>query len=136
MAITPITHSVRLTHSGGGSSVSGTVSDTADGEINQQLDVPVSGSGGTDMEVDIDFVKTKLKAFFALSTQALTIETNANDATGGNTIALVANVPYWYSVAAGHVNPFIEHVTRMFLTNGSASAAAEVKIRVLYDASV
>lgn len=128
---TAINHTVRLSCTGGASTVSGTIVETADAEANQIISV---GSTGTDVEVSVAFPFAALKNFFALSTQDLTIETNAIDATGGNTIELVANVPFWYSASAGHTNPFSANVTKMYLTNDSdPAAAATVNIRILYD---
>lgn len=67
---------------------------------------------------------------------AIKIETNANDATGGNTLNIPAGGYCWmqgdvYPAAAA---PFDANVTRFFITDMSG-AANTVKIRILRDAT-
>jgi len=57
------------------------------------------------------------------STAAVTLETNATDATGGNTLTLTADVPYvWYTGKADS-NKFTADITTIYCTNASGSTA-------------
>lgn len=128
-----ITHTIRISHTGtAGGTISGTVANTADAEDNRSLSI---AAATTDKEVDIDIVHTRLVQAFFLSTQDLTIETNATDAAGGDTITLKANVPVWYSTSGGTSgDPFSADVTKMYITNAGATAA-QLDIRILYDST-
>ena len=127
-----ITHTVRLSCTGGATSVSGTITATADGEDNRTFQVPTGGPG-TDKIVDIAFNKTRLVNFFVKSDQDLKLETNAIDAAGGDTVNLKADVPFWYNKDSGHVNPFASaNVTTTYWTNAGATVA-NVEVRVLTD---
>jgi hypothetical protein len=83
----------------------------------------------TDVEVDCDFVYTRIKGFIVECAAAIVIETNANDASGGQTINVPAGGWSWLSGGVT-ANPFSASVTRLFLTN---TTATPVKIKWLYD---
>jgi hypothetical protein len=58
------------------------------------------------------------------STQDVTIETNADDATGGNTLTLKADEPYIWWTAAPFTNVLTADIaTNVFVTNASGAAA-------------
>lgn len=134
MATTAYTATVRLTYTdGSATAVGGTVTQTADAIIDRII--PLT-AGQVDQEVDIDFVYTRLKEFFAISTQDATIETNATDHASGDIITLKAGVPFWWSSTSGVANPFAFSVTKMYLTNSSSTAVAQVNINCLYDSTV
>lgn len=119
--------------------------------IDLETNIEVSGNGSgsieidveltseqTDVEVAIAFDKDLVKAFVVSSPVDLTIETNANDASGGNTIAVVAGEGYAWIAATGATNPFTNDVAKLFITNLDAVAvvaANPVKIRCLVDAT-
>ena len=125
-----ITHTVRLSCTGGAATVSGTIAAVADGEDNRTFVVPLTT---TDKQVDIAFNKTRLVNFFALSDQDVTLETNAVDHAGGDIISLKANVPFWYNALSGHTNPFnTANVTTTYWTNAGATNA-NVEVRILTD---
>lgn len=81
-------------------------------------------NGQTDKLVSFGGVDvSQVVAFFIKSTAAVTIETNANDATGGDTLVLPANTPYiWYT---GKEDDFVftNDIERLYVTNASGSAA-------------
>jgi len=132
-ANTEFTATIRISYTDGSSNaVSGVVTSTADGITNRIIPL---AAGVTDLEVDIDFVYTRLKEFFALATQNCTIETNATDHTGGDLITLKADSPYWWSSTGGVANPFSAAVTKCYITNQNASVAGQIQINCLYDST-
>jgi hypothetical protein len=126
------THTLTKTWSNGGTALSESVSITADSEIS--IDFSLT-SEQVDKEYDIDFAFARLKAIYIESDKDVTLETNANDATGGDTIPVNGGEGFCWTDQDLADNPFTVNVTRMFITNGEA-AVATGKIRVLYDASV
>lgn len=92
-------------------------------------------SGQTDVEVDADFVYSRLKGFIVQCPGAIKIETNANDASGGETLNVPAGGFSWLSGGVD-ANPFGVTVTRFFITDMSSGlnmGADAVKIKWLYD---
>lgn len=104
---TPYSQSVALT-GGGTSTVEGetVATDSTDTLINWALDV------------------STCKALYILSTASVTIETNATDATGGNTLNLTANVPIVWYTGCGYSCPLTADVTKFYVTNASGATAA------------
>jgi hypothetical protein len=128
---TEITHTVTLQWQGlAGGGLSASVAKSAGAELNQILAIVAETN---DQEFDLDFLYANLVSIYMLATQDLTIETNAADATGGNTIALKAGVPFWWAKDSGVANPFTANVTKIFVSN--AGAAAQLDIRILYDSA-
>jgi hypothetical protein len=84
-----------------------------------------------DKQFDIAFDKDNVKAFVIHSTVNGTLETNATDATGGNTITFYAGEPFIWRFGFG-TNPFTQDVATAYLT-GTSSGAATVKIWYLLD---
>jgi len=127
------THTVRQTWTSPNGSVElqGSVSETANAERNAQL--AIAGTTA-DQQFDLDVLFAKLKSVFLLSTIDLTIETNATDATGGNTIELVANVPFYWCNSSGLACPFTANVTTMYVTPGG-SVAGTLDIKILVDSA-
>ncbi len=97
-----------------------------------QRDVSLT-AGQTDKEVDLDFTYSSLKGLAIECQGALTIKTNAADATGGQTINVPAGGMTWL-YGDVYTNPISANVTRMFL-NDASNAVNAVKIRVLRDAT-
>ena len=79
----------------------------------------------TDFEITLPTIDVSAcVAIFILSTQDVLLETNAIDATGGDTLTLKANEPYIWWTAAPFVNMLVEDiVTNVFITNASGAAA-------------
>lgn len=114
------------------SAVDKTVTLTADGLTERSFTVAAST---TDQQVIIAFTQAALKGFYIVSDQDITLETNATDHTGGNQIDLVANQPYvWYNGCLA-AKLFTNDVTTMYFTTGAITAAANVKMVVLHDAT-
>jgi hypothetical protein len=90
-------------------------------------------TGSTDTLINGAFTYAEVKGVYILSDQAITIETNATDHTGGDILTMTANVPKVYFTNFG-VNPFAFNVTKFYVTNASGSTA-NITIRVLYDAT-
>ena len=86
-----------------------------------------------DKQIDLSFKYANLKGFVLLSTKGGTLETNATNAAGGNTITFIANVPYmWLTGISPDSNPFSADVTTGYLT-ATDSGAASVTIWLLHD---
>lgn len=90
---------------------------------NGQTDKLVSWGG-----VDV----SQLVHLWMHSTAAVTIETNATDASGGNTITLAADVPLLWCTGAPFTNPLTNDVTRVYITNSSGTSA-NVTLRAVQD---
>ena len=65
---------------------------------------------------------------------AVTLFTNANDGSGGDTLAIPAGLTVWNTNDIG-ANPFAYDVTKLFVHNASATTAVKVVIRALIDLS-
>lgn len=105
---------------------------TATSDAYDQRDVSLTANEAS-REVDIDFTYASLKGLAIECTGALTIKTNASDATGGQTINVPAGGMTWL-YGDVYTNPISANVTRMFLTDASGAVNA-VKIRVLRDST-
>ena len=124
-----IGHTLTLSWARSGESIAQTVTIEADGETNRNLTVPGTT---TDFRTNISIDVSELKALYIHSDVNITIETNATDATGGNTLTLLANKPLVWYVGCGLTNPLTNDVTDMYITNGTGGSAT-VRIRTLID---
>lgn len=93
----------------------------------------------TDQQCQMSFPYANIKVISFSATGACTIETNAVDATGGDTISLTSTVlaKMWcHDGKAGNLtaNPLTANVLTAYITNAGASSIT-VKVRVLYDAT-
>lgn len=121
-----VSHTLSTGHSGGSVSISDSV--TLTGELATEANISVAI--GTDQQENIAFNHTNLQLIYIKSDVTVTLETNATDATGGNTIVITAGKPFiWYS-GCGLTNPFTSAVTTTYWTNAGASAAT-VYVRTL-----
>jgi hypothetical protein len=111
-----------ISYSGGGTTTSDTITKSSTGRISFEESV---ANLSTDYEIQCKGVDVSaLVMVYIKSTQDVTFETNANDATGGNTLALKANEPYVWWTNAPFVNKLTEDiVTDVFVTNASGAAA-------------
>ena len=112
-----------------------TVEVTATGDGNFDLELTID-TGTTDQEVVLAIDYSQLKLLFIHSDQAITIETNADDATGGQAISSAADVPYCWWYGSGITCPITDDVvTNIFITNASGSTAT-IKIKGNYDSTL
>lgn len=125
-------HNITVAVSGGSTTgVSKSVELT--GNVEKEFSVSLN-AGQADKLVDVSFTAANLKSFYALATTNVTLETN-NATTPADTLNLKANVPYFWhaSESQDRSNPFSANVTAFYLTNGDASNASTVEIRILHD---
>jgi len=126
------THTLTFTYQGSGFAFERSVSKTGTGVV--AIDGETVADSTTDGEIALTLDVSEVEAFFLVSDQNITLETNAIDATGGNTIALLAGEPYtWFSTDKAAFL-LTEDVTTTYWTNASG-AAATVYCVALYDAT-
>lgn len=125
------THTLREIYSNGDSTVEKIQIKTATASQSIE-DEPIADSE-TDFAVAFTLDVTACKAFFMVSTQDVTIETN-DGATPTDTISLVANVPYMWTDASYHAFLLTADVTGLFVTNASG-ATANLTVFALSDPS-
>ena len=89
----------------------------------------------TDYQLDFDLDVSLCKSFYLVSDQDVLFETNAIDATGGNAISLLANVPYQWHITAYDSFLLTLDVTTVYVTNVSGETAT-ISAIALYDAVV
>lgn len=125
-----ISHTMTLSWGSGGSFLSKSVALVSEGENNRDVSVPATTD---DMEVDWDVNVARMKSLFILSDQDITINTNSSSVPA-DTLTPKANKPLiWYD-GSGLANPLGTDVSRLFISNAGASAAA-VSIRELEDST-
>jgi hypothetical protein len=124
-----ISHALTLSWSRSGETIAQTVTIEADGETNRNLTVPAST---TDFRTNIAIDVSEVKLLYIHSDVAVQIETNATDATGGNTVQIAANKPFLWYVGCGWVLPLTTDVTDMYITNATGGIAT-IRIRLLID---
>jgi hypothetical protein len=114
-----------LSHPGGGLTVVQSTTGLAEVGLDAEA-VPIA----TDTLINISFPYATVKAYYLCATVACTIETNATDATGGQTITLAANVPLvWITGGAGS-NVWSANVTKFYVTS---AAVGTLTARICYD---
>lgn len=126
------THKLRYIVEGSGISVDKEISSTGTGVA--LIDGETVATAQTDFQINFDLDVSAVKSFFLVSSQNITLETNAIDATGGNTLALIADEPYvWHD---SDLNSFLltEDVTTTYWTNASG-ATATIYCVALFDAT-
>ncbi len=121
-----VSHTVSFAHTGGTVPLSDSV--TLTGELATEGNISVAI--GTDQQENIAFNHTNLRLIYIKSDVTVTLETNATDATGGNTVTITAGKPFIWYQGCGLTNPFTSAVTTTYWTNAGA-AAANVYIRTL-----
>ena len=128
------THTITLGIEGSGVSRSKTIENTQAGV--SLIDGEAVATGETDYELAFDLDVSLCKSFYLESDQDVTVETNAIDATGGNTIALRANEPYiWHANSYETAFLLTLDVTVMYITNASGETAT-IYCVALFDAVV
>lgn len=108
-----------------GTVLSGTESVPADGSVT--LDVTVAGSTTNESHA-LAITTAKLRSFFLISSQNVTIKTNSTGSPN-NTWNLIAGVPFvWSADAAYFTNPVSANITTIYITN-SGTTSARVRLR-------
>ena len=123
-----IGHTLTVSWSRNGETISQPVVVEADGETNRNVTV---NAATTDKQVNIAIDVSELKLLYIHSDQNVTIETNSGGAPV-NTITLLANKPLSWYLGCGLANPLTTDVTDFFITN-AGDTAANVRIRTLID---
>jgi hypothetical protein len=104
---------------------------TGDHEYNYEIE---DKSIGTDTQVDLVADVSTIVSLVMASTTAMTLETNAVDATGGNTITLTANTPVVWNTTIqstlGTACPLTLDVTTLYVTN---AAIGDLSIYILFN---
>lgn len=125
-----ISHTLTLSWSRNGESISQTVTPTAEGERNYNVTV---NAATTDKQVEMPIDVSEVKSLYIHSDQNITIEYNDNAGAQG-TLTVTANKPIIWYVGCGYAITAVlaVDVTNFYITNAGASAA-NVKIRILED---
>jgi hypothetical protein len=113
---------ITVAYSGGGTTKTDVISKSSSGRIAWEEDI---ATATTDGQVNCPTVDvSELELLYIKSTQDVTLETNAADATGGNTLTLKANEPYVWWLGAPWANVITaDIVTNVFITNASGATA-------------
>ena len=101
----------------------------------QEIAIDESIPNGNDNLVAFNLDYSQCKALMIVADGDLTIETNANDATGGQTIAITEDVPFFWQANSGITCPITTDITALYVTNATG-AAVSLKIRALVDPTV
>lgn len=128
-----ISQTLTLSWARNGESIAQTATFTDEGEIN--YDFTITG-GATDSHKVVEFAVDEVVELYILSTRDIQIETNATDATGGDTVQIKANLPFiWYDgIGYDLADVLTNDVTDMYFTL-AAGADATVKIRGMKNAT-
>ncbi len=98
-----------------------------------EIDVPI-GALATDTEIALVVDVSQITMFWMFCDGAVQIETNANNAAGGQTIQLGENKNFFWESGNGLTNPLTPDITKLFVTN-AVNTARTLKIRYKYDAT-
>jgi hypothetical protein len=105
------------------SSPSGRTTSTKTYSCSASLEIDESvANGATDFAIAAAIDVSAVKAFYLLSDQAVTIETNSGSAAD-DTLTLVANRPYEWDTDSEDAFLLGTDVTSLFVTNASGSTA-------------
>lgn len=103
-----------------------------DFEGDANLDTTVIPEDSTDKVVAWAVDVSQIKCIVIEASEDMTLETNADDATGGNTLNLLAGEPYIWHATSLFTNLLTLDVTVLYITN---TTAGTLKIRCKYDAT-
>lgn len=90
---------------------------------------------GTDTLVNLVLDVSQVKSIIILSDRDITIETNATNAAGGNTLALKAGIPYRWYQNQYNTMVFTTDVARAYITNASGGSA-RLQLSAMVDPTV
>ena len=111
------THTVIMTYQRPGAEVKGSAQYSGENPnaiVNQ--DVPDSS---TDLELQIGLDVSQIKSIMLSSTVDMLVETNADDAAGGDSLSLKAGAPYVWTEDSLDTLLLTQDVSKIFLTTGS-----------------
>lgn len=97
------------------------------------IDGETVANGQTDDEIIVAIDVSAVKAFYLVSDQPVTFETNSGSAAD-NTISLLAGVPYVWTEDSYDSFLLDTDVTSVFITNASGSTAT-IYLKALMDAT-
>jgi hypothetical protein len=109
-----------ITNDTGAATLGDSVVIVGSNEFNEKITVPAGGTA----EIDCgSLAYAKMKSLFLVMDQPGEINTNAADATGGQTIALEANKAVAWNSGMPMANPITANITKIFVTNSSSKDA-------------
>lgn len=103
------------------------------GGLRVSLDEPVADSI-TDQLHNLAIDVSEVVSCYIVASQDMLLETNADDATGGNTLNLIGGVPYVWTEDSLDSFLLTLDVTKIYVTNASGSAGT-IKLECVYDAT-
>ncbi len=108
---------------GGGRTIGAASSSSYTGTGVAMIDGETVATAQTDTLINIAIDVSAVKSFVFVSSAAITLETNATDHTGGNIIAIKANVPYIWNTDSYDAFLLTLDVTKFYITNASGATA-------------
>lgn len=123
-------HTINLGVTTPGNRVTGTITETGDGE--ERRDIPLTALQAN-KEVALVLEVAAIKSLFMLATGGCTIKTNSSSAPD-DTITLAAGQPLAWSPSMSFDNPLTADVTALFITDTSDDPN-RVQIEVLLDST-
>ena len=115
----------------GNNSYATAVTKTSDGAYTYDSAV---AANQTDKLVACNIDVSQVVGIYISSDQDCTIETNSNNASGGQTINIDADNPYVWVKDSGITNPLTTDITALYITN--TTAITRLQIRILVDLTV
>ena len=130
-AVLGLTHAYTMNWANGGTNpINTAITVTGTAEIVSQT---VATDNTTTHEV-LAFAHANLQSIYILSPNDLTLNTNAADGTGGDSITIAGGQPFIWYLASGVTCPFSHDVTAFYWVNASMSLSPTVQVRILYNA--
>lgn len=124
-----ITHTLAWNYTASNAATSANLSASSESEQNLDIVVPALS---TDYQVAFVLDYSQCKGFFIMADATMTVETNATDAAGGQTISLTSGVPVAWIYGSGTC-PITADITKIYVTS---TAGGNLTIRSLVDATV
>lgn len=137
------THTINYSWSNGSASLSKSISQSAETEINIDM-VAEATNNATKHPMDLILIASKLKSMYIVSDKAVTVWFNSTTADMSSSsgellqVSLAANVPYLWIDDSNFDNPLTDDIDSIRVNNGAAISAANdatVKFRFLVDTS-
>jgi hypothetical protein len=126
------THTITLGVDCSGFSRSKEISNTDNGVSLIDGETVITGAADQDLQIAFVLDVSECSSFYLVSDQNIQLETNAVDATGGNTLNLIANEPYIWHTSSYDTFKLTADVTTTYWTNQSGSTAT-IYCVALYD---
>lgn len=123
-----MTHTVNTAYSSSSGDISSAVALTGDAEI--ALDITLV-ENATNAEIDVSVARSQIKSILFQADKAVTLKTNDSQ-NPGDTINVQAGKPWIWQYGGYQSQPLAADITALYAT---CTDAAELKIRILYDAT-